>query len=361
MKFVQLGKSNIKISKIGFGSRNIFQKFKNDSKSLEELISASIDLGINFYMAASHYSDGKTEKLIGNVLSEYRSEIVLATSVGVAKENGKIILDLSAESLEKQINTSLKNLKTDTMDLLQLHYASPLTNTRKTLDYLLELKSSGIIKSIGLSNYNLDQLREWTLITDSVQMPYNPIQREIEGEYLDYCNKHAITLLAYTPLLTGLFTDETLKGAYDPEIVNYIPDKKDALIKSVQVLSEAAKRINKTIPEVILAWMSQVSKIDSILVGTTNIEHLKLNISAIDKKISHKEVEIIQEAFRNIQLLFPKGITFPLLIESIKTLKNGEKFTKAMGFWFKIPFEVKIGDTVIINDTLGNIVSVLPR
>jgi len=361
MKFVQLGKSNMKISKIGFGSRNILQRFKNDNKSLEKLISGSIDLGINFFIAASHYSDGKTEKLIGNILSEYRNEIVLATSVGVAKAYGKIILDLSPESLKKQIYGALKNLRTDSLDLLQLHYANPLTNNRKTLDYLLELKSSGIIKSIGLSNHNLDQLREWTVITDSVQMPYNPIQREIEKDYLDYCNKHVITVLAYTPLLAGLYTSETLKGTNDPEIVHYFPDKKDALIKSVQVLSEAAKQINKTVPEVVLAWMSQISKIDSILVGTTNIEHLKSNVSAIEMKISQKEIEIIQEAFRNVQLLFPKGITYPLFIENIRTHKNGEKFTNAMGFWFKIPSDVKIGDTVIINDTLGDVVSVLPR
>ena len=361
MKFVQLGKSNINISKIGFGSRKIFQKFKNDQKSLEKLISESIDLGINFFIAASHYSDGKTEKLLGKVLSEYRNEIILATSVGVVKASERIVLDISPESLEKQISTSLKNLKTDSLDLLQLHYANPLTDSRKTVDYFLELKSSGIIKSIGLSNFNLDQLREWTAIIDSAQMPYNPIQREIEREFLNYCRKHAITSLAYTPLLAGLYTDATLRGLNDPEIVQYFPDKRDKLISSVQVLSEAAKTINKTIPEVILAWMSQVSKIDSILVGTTSIDHLKSNVSAIEVKISPREIDIIQEAFRKIQLLFPQGITYPLFIDNIKTHKTGEKFTSAMGFWFKIPSEVKIGDTVIINDTLGDIVSVLPR
>jgi len=361
MKFVQLGTSNIKISKIGFGSRNIVQRFKNDKKSLEKLISTAIDLGINFFIAASHYSNGKTEELLGTVLSEYRNEIVIATSVGVKKVNEKMVLDLSLGSLAKQIDASLKNLRTDSLDLLQIHYANPLTNNRKTLDYLLELKQSGIIKSIGLSNFNLDQLKDWVPIIDSVQMPYNPIQREIEGKYLDYCKKHAITLLAYTPLLAGLYTDKTLNGGTDPEIMHYFPTKKDLLLKSVQILADAAKQIDKTIPEVVLGWMSQISDIDSILVGTTNIDHLKSNIAAIEMKISPNEVVIIQEAFRNVRLLFPEGITYPLLIENMVKHENGEMFTNAMGFWFKIPSEVKIGDTVIINDTLGDIVSILPK
>ena len=113
------------------------------------------------------------------------------------------------------------------MDLLQLHYANPLADNQHTREYLKELQSSGIIKSIGLSNFNLIDLKEWSDLADSVQMPYNPIQREIEGKYLNYCNKHAITLLAYTPLLAGLFTERILQGDYPPEIVKYLPDKKD--------------------------------------------------------------------------------------------------------------------------------------
>ncbi len=350
----------MKISKIGFGSRNIVQKYRNDIKGLNEIISSSIDLGITFFIAASHYSDGESEKLIGEALSEYRDEIVLATSVGVEKTDEGMVLDISPESLKKQINTSLKNLNTDSLDLLQLHYANPLANNQKSLEYLQELQSSDIIKSIGLSNFNLYDLKEWTECADSVQMPYNPIQREIEGEYLDYCNKHAITLLAYTPLLAGLFTDTVLYGSYIPEIVKYIPEKKESLIKSVQVLSEAAVKTNKTVPEVILAWMSKTSGIGCILVGTTNIDHLKSNVSAIDNNMSRKEMDIIQEAFDKIQSIFPQGITYPLSIDNVYIHKNGEKFAYAMGFCFRIPPEAKIGDTVIINDTLGKVISVLP-
>ncbi|MFX0052696.1 MAG: aldo/keto reductase [Candidatus Hermodarchaeota archaeon] len=360
MKYVQLGKSSIKISKIGFGSRNLVQKFRNDMNSLHELISSSIDLGITFFIAASHYSDGVTEKLMGDVLSEYRDEIVLATSVGVIKTADGIVLDISPESLRKQINTSLNNLQTDSLDLLQLHYANPLTDNQTTREYLTELLSSGIIKSIGLSNFNLADLKEWFDLADSVQMPYNPIQREIEGEYLNYCNKHAITLLAYTPLLAGLFSDRVLQSGYIPEIVNYLPDKKDSFLQSVQVLSEAAAKVNKTIPEVILAWMSNLSEIGCILVGTTNIDHLKSNVSAIDSAMSQRDMDIINKAFVTIQSLFPEGITYPLPIDKIHLDNTGQKFASAMGMWFRIPPEVKIGDTVIINDTLGEVISVLP-
>ncbi|MFX0172305.1 MAG: aldo/keto reductase [Candidatus Hodarchaeota archaeon] len=360
MKYVQLGKSSMKISKIGLGSRNIVQKFRNDINGLYDLISSSIDLGITFFIAASHYSDGVTEKLMGDVVREYRDEIVLATSVGVIKTADGMVLDISPESLQKQINTSLHHLQTDSLDLIQLHYANPLTDNQPTREYLEELQSSGIIKSIGLSNFNLTYLKEWSDLADSVQMPYNPIQREIEGEYLDYCNKHAITLLAYTPLLAGLFTDRVLQGGYIPEIVKYLPDKKDSFLQSVQVLSEAAAKVNKTIPEVILVWMSNLSEIGCILVGTSNIDHLKSNVSAIDNTISHKEMDIINEAFAQIQFLFPEGITYPIFVDKIHLHNNGQKFASAMGMWFRIPSEVKIGDTVIINDTLGNVVSVLP-
>ncbi|MFX0209386.1 MAG: aldo/keto reductase [Candidatus Hodarchaeota archaeon] len=360
MKYIQLGKSSMKISKIGFGSRYISHKFKNDINGLHELISSSIDLGITFFIAASHYSDGETERLMGEVLSNYRDEIVLATSVGVIKTAKGMVLDISPESLQKQISTSLNNLQTDSLDLLQLHFANPLADNQKTREYLGELQSSGIIKSIGLSNFNLADLKEWSGLADSVQMPYSPIQREIEGEYLDYCNKHAITLLAYTPLLAGLFTDRVLQGEYIPEIVKYLPDKKDSFLQSVQVLSEAAAKVNKTIPEVILAWMSNFSEIGCILVGTTNIDHLKSNVSAIDSVISQRDMEIINKAFTQIQRIFPEGITYPLSIDEIRLQKNGEKYAYGMGFWFKIPPEVKIGDTVIINDTLGKVVSVLP-
>ncbi|MFX0204780.1 MAG: aldo/keto reductase, partial [Candidatus Hodarchaeota archaeon] len=335
-------------------------KFRNDINGLHDLISSSIDLGITFFITASHYSDGVTEKLMGDVLSDYRDEIVLATSVGVIKAADGMVLDISPESLQKQISTSLNNLQTDSLDLLQLHYANPLADNQQTREYLEELQSSGIIKSIGLSNFNLIDLKEWSDLADSVQMPYNPIQREIEGKYLDYCNKHAITLLAYTPFLAGLFTNRILQGDYPPEIVKYLPDKKNSLIQSVQVLSDSAAKVNKTIPEIILAWMSNLSKIGCILVGTTNLDHLKSNVSAIDNVISQKDMEIINDAFTEIQFLFPQGITFPLSINKIHLHSNGQKFAYAMGMWFRVPPEVKIGDTVIINDTLSDVISVLP-
>jgi aryl-alcohol dehydrogenase-like predicted oxidoreductase len=360
VKYVQLGKSNIKISKIGFGSRKILQKFGNNRKGLNEIISSSIALGINLFIGASHYSTGKTEKMFGEILSQYRDEIVLATSVGVIRTVEGMVLDLSPKSLKKQINDSLKNLKTDSIDLLQLHYTNPLTDNQKIIEYLLEIQSSGIIKSIGLSNFNLDDLNEWKGLVDSVQMPYNPIQREIEGKYLNYCNTHAITLLAYTPLLTGLFTNEVLNGSEIPEIIEYLPEKKEPLIKSVQVLSEAADNIGKTIPEIILTWMSKISEIGCILIGTTNIDHLKLNVAAIENNISQQEMETINKALVTIRGFFPNGITYPLSVEKIYQNKDGERFGYSMGIYFRIPKNVKLGDTVIINDTLGEVISHLP-
>ena len=359
MKYTQLGQSKIKVSQLGFGTRLLYRTNFKSPKEFDELINTAIHYGINILVGAGHYSGGEAEKFLGDALEPYRKKIILATSVGVRHTKENITISLSVQLVKQQLEQSLKNLNTDYIDLFQLHYYDPTCDLKELNLYLQELYDSQVFRAFGVSNFRLQEIKEWDGVPiSSLQMPYNPLQREIEGKYVQLCLEKHISLLTYMPLCGGIFTDKNAQATNLNPYEEFLPSNKIELIKTLlHELYILANELEVTINDLVLSWLATKSFISSILLGTTNIDHLKTNIAALSETLSADVSSSIEKILNAFWSNFPEGITIPIKVEKIIELHPGKWYTNIYGNLIPIPNSIKIGDIVLLNDTLGEIVA----
>ncbi len=228
MRYTNLGKTDIKVSVIGFGAWAIGGKWwgGNDEKDSLEAIYASFEGGVNFIDTAPAYGQGLSEEIVGKAIAGKRDKIVVATKCGLRWDLKKgfyffdyapgvpIYRYLGKQSIEHELNQSLKRLKTDYIDLYQTHWQDPTTPISETMEALLDLKQKGKIRAIGVSNISLEQIKEYSKYgqIDSDQEKYSIIDRAVEADLLPWCEKNGASLIAYSPLAKGLLT-----GKMSPE------------------------------------------------------------------------------------------------------------------------------------------------
>ena len=234
MQYRQLGNSGIQVSAVGFGAWAIggWMWGGADENDAVAAIHASLDRGVTLIDTAPMYGYGRSEQIVGRAIRGRRDKVVLATKCGLIwdREEGvfhfhadakgasprpaeyKVYKCLKPASIAEEIERSLTNLGTDCIDLYQTHWQDPSTPIADTLAALEKLKEQGKIRAIGVSNANLDQLKEWGTI-DSDQEKYSMLDRGMEhGGMLAHCREQNIAVLAYSPLANGLLT-----GRISPE------------------------------------------------------------------------------------------------------------------------------------------------
>lgn len=360
MDYRFLAKEDMKISRIGLGTRQLFKKIGNDKSKAALLFDTALDKGINLFVTAYHYDEGFGERIIGENLSNVREDIIIATSAGVYRTEKGIKIDLSPKALEEQLEITLKNLQTDYIDLFQLHHPDIFCDRKETINFLHEQVEADRVKAIGVTNFNINTLKEWAeLEIASIQMPYNPIQREIESEYFDYCAKNSIAIFAYTPLCAGLLTGKKLDLKQHPLVSILDPQEIENFELILKEFEKCSKELDLTIPQIIMAWISEIDELDSILVGTSSPSHLVENISGFEKHLSSTEREVIGEIMKKAKKLFPNGFTIKIPVDKIHVSPTGVRYTKAFGAPLEIPQNISEGDTIIMNDTTGKIVDVI--
>ena len=193
MSFIQLGKSDINISRIIMGTWQAGKQMWTgiqDSDSIQA-IETAFDQGITTFDTAELYGKGHSEKILGKAIKKVRDKAVIATKA--APHN------LSSQKIKNACEKSLKNLDTDYIDLYQIHWPAGSFGSKKipleeTLTALEDLKKAGKIRAIGVSNFSLDQLKEALKFSqiESVQPPYSILWRHIEKALLPFCNKNRI-------------------------------------------------------------------------------------------------------------------------------------------------------------------------
>jgi methylglyoxal reductase len=190
-------------------------------------IQASLDAGVNFIDTAPAYGLGLSEQIVGEAIRGRRDKVILATKCGLVWHTGKgtFFVDqngtrihryLGAESIRYEVDHSLRRLQTDYIDLYQTHWQDATTPIEETMGALLELKKQGKIRAIGVSNCTVDQVRRYRAAgpVDAAQEQYSLLHRDLEREYLPYCLRNHMAVLAYSPLANGLLT-----GKVDPDRV----------------------------------------------------------------------------------------------------------------------------------------------
>lgn len=310
MEYRMLGKSDLKISVIGYGAWGIggepFWRNEGDDKSIGS-IKKALEVGINFFDTAPVYGFGHSERLIGKALSSERKGVVVATKCGLRwekEELGGICRNATRKSIMEEVDLSLKRLQTDYIDLYQVHWPDEQTPIQETMDGLMELKDKGKIRYIGVSNYSAAQLKESLRYGEviSLQPMYNMVERDIEMETLPFCIKNNIGIIVYSPLASGVLT-----GKYDENtrfddwrghgiIGHFTDDTYISNINKIKKIKDIAARLGKTMGQLAINWVIHQRGVTTAIVGVKNPSHVAENIGAVGWTIPAED----QEEIRNI-------------------------------------------------------------
>jgi aryl-alcohol dehydrogenase-like predicted oxidoreductase len=200
------------ISRIGLGTWAIggwMWGGSNDAESIKT-IQHAVDIGINLIDTAPVYGFGHSEEIVGRALAEggRRDKAVLATKVALEWVDGKVYRNSTPQRIREEIEESLRRLRTDRVDLYQVHWPDPLVRIEETAETLLELQREGKILALGVSNYLPNQMHAWRQVAPlhSTQPPYNIFEREIENDVLPYALQNKLLVLSYGAICRGLLS-----------------------------------------------------------------------------------------------------------------------------------------------------------
>jgi aryl-alcohol dehydrogenase-like predicted oxidoreductase len=200
------------ISRVGLGTWAIGGAMWGGSDDAESIktIQHALDIGINLIDTAPAYGFGHSEEIVGKALGDggRRDKAVLATKVGLEWLDGSVYRNSTPVRIREEIEDSLRRLRTDRVDLYQVHWPDPLVRIEETAATLLELQREGKILALGVSNYSPEQIDAWRRVAPllGTQPPYNIFEREIERDVLPYALQHELLVLSYGAICRGLLS-----------------------------------------------------------------------------------------------------------------------------------------------------------
>jgi aryl-alcohol dehydrogenase-like predicted oxidoreductase len=276
-----------------------------DPDESEAIVKKSLDLGINFFDTANVYSAGTSEEYLGRSIKNNvsRNKVILATKV--FNNEGK----LSAKAILREIDGSLKRLKTDYVDLYIIHrfdYGTPVEKTMETLDSLIK---AGKVRAIGASAmygyqfYNMQIAAEkngWTPFV-SMQNHYNLLYREDERELIPVCNQQNVSRTPYSPLAAGRLSrlewkTDTKRSQTDKIAISKYDGTQEADYKIVLRVNELAGKYSATMTQIALAW--QFAKgVTSPIIGATKPEYFDDAVGAFKVKLTEGDVAYLEELY----------------------------------------------------------------
>ncbi len=303
MNYTTLNQTDIRISTLALGcfafagGQTWGEQDEQDSLSTLE---AALELGISFFDTAEGYGAGYSEELLGRVFEGRRDQVVIATK---ASPN-----HLAPKDLEAACIASLRRLKTDYIDLYQIHWPNREVPLADTLGALEQLKSKGLIRAIGVSNFGVQDFTDALELTPVVsnQLPYNLLFRAIEFDILPLAEKHNVSILPYSPIMQGLLTakfktaDDVPEGRARtrhfsggrPQAGHGEAGAEAQTFETIEKLNDVAERLGQPLTHVALAWLLYQKSVPAVLVGARNVEQLKSNVAAAQLSL---EPDVIKE------------------------------------------------------------------
>src|SRR5213080_5454296 len=212
MEYVTMNGLNREVSRIGLGTWSIggFMWGGTDEQAALETIRAALEHGISLIDTAPVYGLGRDEEIVGRALAQYgkREEIIIATKVGLEWRGEQVYRNSTRARILKELDQSLRRLRTDYIDIYQVHWPDPVIPIEETAEALHRLYEKGLIRAIGVSNYSPEQMDVFRHAAPlhTAQPPYNLFEREAEEDVLPYCLWHGIATLTYGALCRGLLS-----------------------------------------------------------------------------------------------------------------------------------------------------------
>ncbi|MGC8661512.1 MAG: aldo/keto reductase [Nitrososphaeria archaeon] len=313
MQYLILGKTNVKVSRIALGGMSFgTEPWMAPRELSQKIIRKAIDLGINFIDTADVYSNGESERIIGDSISGYRDELVIATKVGLEFGKGVNSTGLSRKRLYSQLKGSLERLKTDYVDIYQLHRWDYGTDALEVLSTITDFVSKGSVRYFGatsLYSFQIQKLYDLAVYNGLERITYyspryNLAYREEEREGIPVCRELGIAIAPYSPLARG-FLSGKYKRNEKPDTVRYRTDRyfpggyfKPEDFDVLEALERVAKEKGTKPSQVALAWLFSKQWITSVLLGITKPEHLDDAVEALDIRLGKDDVEALEKPYK---------------------------------------------------------------
>lgn len=303
MRYQHFKNADVDVSKMAVGTWAVGGegRFGDDvsTTSMIDAIHAMFDNGVNLIDTAAAYGNGYSEHIVGEALKTYgRDKVLLSTKCGIPTQSDYLGRDASYRGIMREINSSLRNLQTDHIDIYFVHWPDPNTPAHETMSALNVLKKQGKIRYIGFSNHSIPQMEammEWGQV-DVIQPPYSMVQRQ-EEELIKWCYEHGIDSLTYGSLGGGILTGRFRElPNFDPIDVRgrFYPFFKEPGFSKVQelllVMDEIAQEHDKPVSQVAINWSTQKDYVGTALIGVRSVEHAVENCSTFDWELTAEEI-----------------------------------------------------------------------
>jgi aryl-alcohol dehydrogenase-like predicted oxidoreductase len=303
---VRLGQTDLQVSAIAFGTWSFGGDWgAADLDEAKNAIQYALKLGINLFDTAQGYGFGMAEQVLAAGLLDQakREDIVIATKGGLRKDGNRLLRDAGRRSLRDGVESSLRNLRTDYIDIYQVHWPDLHTPPEETAQALDELVAEGKIRHVGVSNYDADQMQSLGRFgrVETLQPPYHLFRRDIEDKIIPYATEHDIGVLVYGPmahgLLSGRMTDSTTFDSDDwrsksPDFTGETFRQNLAVVARLKVL---ARERGISLPQLAVAWTLANPAVDVAVVGARRASHLDETAAAADIEISAADLQEIDE------------------------------------------------------------------
>ena len=309
-----LGGTGVRVSVLCLGTmtfgKNQWQMGNMTLPEVKEAIKLCLDAGVNFIDTADVYSYGESEDLLGQAIQGIRKDLIIATKVRMRMSDKPNDIGLSRHHILESCDASLKRLRTDYIDLYQVHIWDPVTPLEETLRALDDLVRWGKVRSIGVSNYAAWQIMKALWVSDkhgwvrfqSLQALYNLAFRDIEVELVPLCQDQNLGILPWSPLAFGLLSGKYRRNAPMPQgtrmqgpLKDFLPTDWDRVYNIVDVLDEIAKGHGVPVAAVALAWLIQKPGVTSVIIGARTLDQLRENLKAAEVKLTEDEMKRLDE------------------------------------------------------------------
>jgi aryl-alcohol dehydrogenase-like predicted oxidoreductase len=308
----ELGKTGLEISRVGFGAWALGGAgydwgwgAQDDDESVAAVHHA-LELGVNWIDTAAQYGFGHSEQVVGRALQTWSGPRPHVFTKGGQPEgpNRTTVQSLRRDSLRRELEGSLTRLGVDAVDLYQIHWPIPDDEIEEGWAALAELKQEGLARHIGVSNFDVAQLRRAQVIApvETLQPPYSLVDREVEDEILPFAEREGIGVIVYSPMgsgmLTGAMTRERIASLPDDDWRKHSPGFQEPeltrRLELVARLERVAERLGATPGAVAVAWTLRNPAVDGAIVGFRRPEQVDPILPAADFELSDEDVAEIE-------------------------------------------------------------------
>jgi 1-deoxyxylulose-5-phosphate synthase len=317
MEYIKLGSTGLKVSRLVLGCMSFGVPERGSHawtlglEASRPIIRKALDIGINFFDTANAYSDGTSEEIVGKLIHEMvsRDEVVIATKVYGRMSSDVNGMGLSRKSILREIDNSLRRLRTEYIDLYQIHFWDNDTPIEETLEALNDIVKAGKVRYIGASNTYAWQLAISLGIADkngwarfaTMQSHLNLLYREEEREMLPLCQKERVGVITFSPLARGrlsrAWNDSSIRSETDTVTKRFYGATEDADRKVVEAVTTIAERRGVPRVHVAMAWVAQKAGVTAPIIGATKEQHLDDALAALSLKLAPDEVAALEEPY----------------------------------------------------------------